>query len=86
MTARSRSMVAIWLTSSGGGGRQRVPRQGPRRFKGGQGSQGTESRARLMLTRVVSATLPRTSCWARVVRLIPEILQTSAVLAVGATP
>ena len=36
-----------------------------------------------MLTRVVSATLPRTSCWARVVRLIPEILQISAVLAVG---
>ena len=35
-----------------------------------------------MLTRVVSATFPRTSCWARVVRLIPEILQMSAVLAV----
>src|SRR5690349_5793578 len=39
-----------------------------------------------MLTTVETDTFPRTSCWASVVRLIPEILQTSAVLASGATP
>ena len=50
------------------------------------GLTGLTSKARLMLTTVVSATLPRTSCWARVVRLIPEIRQTSAVLASGAMP
>jgi hypothetical protein len=43
-------------------------------------------KARLMLTTVLSATFPRTSCCARVVRLTPEILQMSAVLAWGAIP
>src|SRR4051794_23849390 len=37
-----------------------------------------------MATTVLTETLPRTSCCARVVRLIPETLQTSAVLASGA--
>ena len=40
----------------------------------------------LMLTTVATATFPRTSCCASVVRLIPEILQKSAVLAFGAMP
>ncbi|BAS13952.1 hypothetical protein AHiyo8_22550 [Arthrobacter sp. Hiyo8] len=44
------------------------------------------SKARLMLTSELSATLPRTNCWASVVRFTPEKRQTSAVLVFGAIP
>ena len=47
---------------------------------------GLTLKARLMLTTVASATLPRTSCCANVVRLTPDNLQTSAMLVSGAMP